>query len=169
MRLVRVYDAGPKDGRYRVLVDRLWPRGISKDDLDADAWLKEVAPSDDLRKWFGHDADKWDEFRRRYRAELPEHEDDCRQLVDRARRQTVELVYAARDDHHNNAVVLAEYLEELECRRRWDEGWIVGGHTTPVKDQLKEAGGLWYMRHRVWTMPDRETWEYAQSLLPGEF
>lgn len=131
--------------------------------------LRDIAPSDDLRKWFGHDAEKWHEFRRRYRTELLEHHDICGRLAEHACRQTVELLFAARDEQHNNAVVLAEYLQELECQRRWNEGWIVGGHTSPVKVALREAGGLWYMRHRVWTMPDRASWEYAQSLLPGEF
>jgi len=170
IRLVRAYDAGPKDPEcYRVLVDRLWPRGLAKSDLATDEWLRDIAPSDDLRKWFGHDAEKWHEFRRRYRTELLEHHDICGRLAEHACRQTLELLFAARDEQHNNAVVLAEYLQELECQRRWNEGWIVGGHTSPVKDALREAGGLWYMRHRVWTMPDRASWEYAQSLLPGEF
>ncbi len=109
----RVYDAaaGP-DGR-RVLVDRLWPRGLSKDKAALDDWCKDVAPSDDLRRWFGHDPDKWDEFRKRFRAELDDNEDGWKPLLAMAKKHgTLTLLYAARDEKHNNAVVLADYLEK---------------------------------------------------------
>ncbi|UQA55572.1 DUF488 domain-containing protein [Polyangium aurulentum] len=101
----------PNDG-YRVLVDRLWPRGHSKEDLQLDAWEKDLAPSDALRRWFGHDADRWQEFVRRYREELSAPNADAR-LDDLARRASigpVTLVYAAQDPAHNNALVLLQAI-----------------------------------------------------------
>jgi uncharacterized protein YeaO (DUF488 family) len=98
-----------KDGR-RILVDRLWPRGVSKVEAGIDEWMKELAPSTDLRKWFGHDPDRWDEFRRRYAKEINAHADLLAHLRDLARRGTVTLVYSARDTLHNDAVVLREVL-----------------------------------------------------------
>ena len=109
--LKRAYDPPQRSDGYRVLVDRIWPRGITKDDLKVDAWLKEVAPSTDLRKWFGHDPKKWDEFRRRYARELEPHAAALEQLVERARAGRVTLVFGARDTEHNNAVALKEELE----------------------------------------------------------
>ncbi len=110
VKLKRIYDApAPDDGR-RVLVDRLWPRGIAKDEARLDDWLKEIAPSDELRKWFGHDPTKWEEFRERYRAELDSHGDLLAGLRDVAKKGTVTLLYAAKDEEHNNAVVLDELL-----------------------------------------------------------
>ncbi|HJW83386.1 MAG TPA: DUF488 domain-containing protein [Anaerolineae bacterium] len=111
IRLKRVYDpAASTDGR-RFLVERLWPRGIRKDALQLDGWLKDVAPSDELRRWFGHDPDRWVEFQRRYRKELDARPDACRPLLDAARRGSVTLLYSARDTERNNAVVLQRYLE----------------------------------------------------------
>ncbi len=111
IRLKRIYEPPePGDGR-RILVDRLWPRGLAKDDAKLDEWLKEIAPSDDLRKWFGHDPAKWDEFRKRYRAELKPHEDILARLRAEARKGTVTLLFAAKDEEHNNAVVLQEMLQ----------------------------------------------------------
>ena len=108
----RIYDAPvPADGR-RVLVDRLWPRGVSKDKARIDEWLKEVAPSDELRKWFGHDPEKWEEFRRRYREELKDHEGLLAQLRSEVRKGAVTLLFAAKDAEHNNAVVLKELLTQ---------------------------------------------------------
>lgn len=106
----------PDDG-YRVLVDRLWPRGISRAAARLDEWRKELAPSDALRRWFGHDPARWPEFRSRYRKELetPEAQAALRELASLARRGTVTLVYAARDTEHNNAVVLQERLAELDA------------------------------------------------------
>lgn len=93
-----------------MLVDRLWPRGVSKDEAHVDEWAKELAPSADLRRWFGHDPARFAEFRRRYRAELAAHEEEVQALRRRARRGRVTLVYGARDTEHNGAVVLAELL-----------------------------------------------------------
>ncbi len=101
----------PHDG-MRVLIDRLWPRGLTKDRVAADLWLKDAAPSDALRRWFAHDPRRWDAFARKYRAELAER-DDLLALLDGLReRERLTLVYDARDSAHNNAVVLREILEE---------------------------------------------------------
>ena len=107
----RAYEPPARSDGYRVLVDRIWPRGVTKDDLEVDAWLKDVAPSTALRKWFGHDPKKWDEFRRRYARELEPHAAALGQLVERARAGRVTLVFGAKDTEHNNAVALKEHLE----------------------------------------------------------
>lgn len=106
----RVYEPeSPRDGR-RILVERLWPRGMRKSDLRADLWQKEVAPSTDLRKWYGHKVSRWQEFQRRYREELDENQDAWRPILDTARKRKVTLLYSARDVEHNGAVVLRDYL-----------------------------------------------------------
>jgi uncharacterized protein YeaO (DUF488 family) len=114
--LKRAYEpAAPTDGQ-RVLVERLWPRGVKKEALALDAWEKEVAPSAELRRWFGHDPARWDEFQRRYREELrraPAAE-RLRALVERRRAGTLTLVFAARDEERNSAVVLKQALERLD-------------------------------------------------------
>lgn len=113
----RVYEPrSPRDGR-RVLVERLWPRGMKKEALAADAWLKEIAPSTELRKWFGHRVDRWDEFRRRYRKELNAHRDAWTPLLEAGRRGAVTLLYSAHDLEHNAAVVLRDYLAERSRMR----------------------------------------------------
>ncbi|MCW8806645.1 MAG: DUF488 domain-containing protein [Rhodanobacter sp.] len=110
----RVYEpAVPADG-YRVLVDRLWPRGIRKDALPLDLWAKELAPSTALRQWFGHAPSRWDAFRHRYAAELDELAPHWRPLVAQATRHTVTLLYAARDGDLNHAVVLQAYLQNWQ-------------------------------------------------------
>ena len=96
---------------YRVLVDRLWPRGISKDDADLDESCKNLAPSDKLRKWFGHDAERWPEFAERYTSELDAKQDEVAEMVDRSPKKTITLLYAAKDAEHNNAAVLKTYIE----------------------------------------------------------
>jgi uncharacterized protein YeaO (DUF488 family) len=109
--LKRVYDPpATSDGR-RILVDRIWPRGITKADLQIDAWLKDLAPSTELRKWFGHDPAKWDEFRERYAGELEQRSEALEELVEKARAGRVTLVFSAKDTEHNNAVALREHLE----------------------------------------------------------
>jgi uncharacterized protein YeaO (DUF488 family) len=110
VRLKRAYDpASPADG-YRVLIDRLWPRGVSRERANLDAWEKELAPSRQLREWFGHEPRRFDEFRRRYVDELRSQRSALTVLRRRARTGTVTLVYAAGDEEHNDAVVLAEVL-----------------------------------------------------------
>ncbi|MBB3185329.1 uncharacterized protein YeaO (DUF488 family) [Halomonas fontilapidosi] len=113
IKLKRAFETPERKDGYRVLVDRLWPRGVSKAEARIDAWPKEVAPSDELRKAF-HDGELgWDAFRRRYLAELKAHRETLRPLAERASRDTVTLVFAAKDAHHNNAVVLSQYLKML--------------------------------------------------------
>lgn len=110
--LKRAYeDASEKDG-YRVLVDRLWPRGVSKQDAKIDLWLKEIAPSNELRKWFQHDPEKWSEFKKRYFWELDGHPEVVRQLADEMKQHPVTLVYGAKDEQFNDAVALKEYLDQ---------------------------------------------------------
>ncbi len=111
IRLKRVYAApGPHDG-FRILVDRLWPRGVSRRAAHMDLWLKEVAPSTSLRQWFGHDPAKWADFRDRYYSELDSNPGAVEQLNEQVRRGVVTLVYAARDTEYNHAVALKQYLE----------------------------------------------------------
>lgn len=108
----RVYEAhNDKDGA-RYLVERLWPRGMRKESLVMDAWLKDVAPSNDLRRWFGHDPAKWAEFQRRYRAELDANPSAWKPLLEAAGRGNVTLLYSARDTEHNNAIALKAYLDD---------------------------------------------------------
>jgi uncharacterized protein YeaO (DUF488 family) len=110
VRLKRAYEPPePSDG-YRVLIDRLWPRGVKKEEARLDEWARELAPSSELRRWFGHDPAKFDEFRRRYREELAAQEEKLTELRRLARKETVTLVYSARDTEHNDAVVLADLL-----------------------------------------------------------
>jgi len=110
VRIERVYDSHSSKGT-RFLVERLWPRGIKKEMLKMDEWLKDVAPTSELRQWFNHDPAKWSEFRRRYTAELERHPAAWQHILDAARQGGVTLLYSARDTEHNNAIVLKEYLE----------------------------------------------------------
>ena len=106
----RVYEAPGKADGQRVLVDRLWPRGVSKKDAELTLWLKEIAPTDDLRKWFGHEPERWVEFRKRYWAELDGNTEAVAQLRGVLGEGKVTLLYGAHDEAHNNAVALAAYL-----------------------------------------------------------
>jgi uncharacterized protein YeaO (DUF488 family) len=114
--LKRAYDPALRSDGTRLLVERLWPRGISKARLRLDAWLKEVGPSTELRKWFGHDPDKWGEFRRRYFRELDSRPTAWRPIVSAGRRGRVTLIYSSHDTQHNNAVALQEYLRKRSRR-----------------------------------------------------
>ena len=110
LKIKRIHDEpDPGDG-LRLLVDRLWPRGLSKERARVDRWLKEIAPSDELRRWFGHDPAKWPEFRTRYLDELKARRPLLDEVSHLAKKQLVTLLYAARDEEHNNAVVLKELL-----------------------------------------------------------
>lgn len=110
IRLKRAYEPADGSDGYRVLIDRIWPRGVSKEEARLDEWARELAPSTDLRRWFGHEPSRFEEFRRRYLAELAGHDEKVRELRRRSRGRTVTLVYGARDTEHNDAVVLAELL-----------------------------------------------------------
>ncbi|HET7338091.1 MAG TPA: DUF488 family protein [Candidatus Dormibacteraeota bacterium] len=113
IRIERVYDLADKDhGEARVLVDRVWPRGIRKDSLNLDRWVKDIAPSQTLRRWFAHDPKKWSDFQYRYRIELAGKAAALRELAQIARDRPLVLLYSARDKEHNQAVVLKDVLEE---------------------------------------------------------
>src|SRR5215212_11777756 len=117
VRTKRVYDpAEPADG-HRVLIDHLWPRGVTRERARLDSWVRELAPSDELRKWFDHDPERFDEFRSRYREELAAQPERVEDLRRRAAGGTLTIVYAARDREHNNAVVLAQLVREA-CGQR---------------------------------------------------
>ena len=111
IRIKRVYDEYSKSDGFRILVDRLWPRGLTKQVAQVDLWMKEIAPSTDLRKWFGHDPARFAEFARRYRVELSANKDAVVRMEDLVKAGPVTLLYAAHDEEHNNARVLAEYLK----------------------------------------------------------
>lgn len=117
IQLKRAYESDEKADGIRYLVERLWPRGMRKADLRLEGWLKEVAPSPELRKWFGHDPAKWSEFQRRYFSELDKNADAWTPILDAARHGRVTLVYSSHDAAHNNAVALKQYLDrKLQSR-----------------------------------------------------
>jgi uncharacterized protein YeaO (DUF488 family) len=111
--LERIYNNPKGDNGFRILVDRLWPRGLSNDKIKVDLWQKDIAPNNSLRKWFGHDEKKWDEFKRRYFKELDRKRDAVNTVIEKAKEQhLVTLLYATKEEKFNNAVALKEYLEE---------------------------------------------------------
>ena len=112
LKLKRVYEPSDKNDGTRILIDRLWPRGMTKAKAGVDIWLKELAPSAELRKWFGHDPDKWTEFKKRYRAELEENDEQLARLREEIKKGAVTLLYGAKDEEHNDAVALAEFLRD---------------------------------------------------------
>jgi len=120
LRLKRAYEPASPDDGARILIDRLWPRGLSKEKASLDEWIKEIAPSTELRQWFGHDPERWPEFQRRYRAELRQHSQELDRIRALARTRTVTLVYSAHDEKHNDAIVLKDML--LEGMRRTQDG-----------------------------------------------
>ena len=113
IRLKRVYDKPANTDGHRVLVDRLWPRGLTKSEAQIDEWFKEIAPSAALRKWYKHEPDKWKEFKKKYAAELDEHCEQLEKLAGEARTRTVTFLFSAKDIERNNAVALREYIEKL--------------------------------------------------------
>lgn len=113
IRIKRAYEPPARGDGYRVLVDRVWPRGVGKDDLQLDEWAKDLAPSTKLRQWFGHDPERWEEFRKRYQTELqdPESRAQMRRIIDAAQKlRTITLVYGAKDEEHNQAIVLSRIM-----------------------------------------------------------
>lgn len=121
--LARAYDPPAPDRSFRVLVDRLWPRGVKKEELPIDAWAKELAPTTELRRWFNHDSQRWDEFRKRYFKELQDNEGKVSELLETAGRRPILLLYGARDQQHNQAVALKQWIEK---------------HAAELKPQSKE-------------------------------
>jgi uncharacterized protein YeaO (DUF488 family) len=133
LRLKRAYETAASGDGHRVLVERLWPRGLRKADAHIDEWLRDVAPSHELRRWFGHDPHRFSEFRERYKKELRSEpaRSAVAELARRAARGTVTLVYSAHDEAHNNAVVLAHELELRIARRRTKKSPHVRAHHAP--------------------------------------
>lgn len=127
IRIKRVYDPADDDDGVRVLVDRVWPLGISKADAALDHWFKDLAPSTELRKWFGHDRERWAEFRRAYLEELEDKTEFLDELADMAGDAPLTLLYSARDEAHNQAVVLGEVLAKRLRKRRQGSPGATGG------------------------------------------
>jgi uncharacterized protein YeaO (DUF488 family) len=113
MQLKRVYDKPAKADGRRILVDRIWPRGLKKKDARVDEWFKEIAPSTGLRKWFGHDPSRWEEFKKRYFRELDNQPERVEELAQESEKRTVTLLFGAKDTDHNNAVALKDYLQKF--------------------------------------------------------
>lgn len=113
IKIKRIYDAPTKEDGYRILIDRIWPRGLTKEKAKIDLWLKEIAPSDDLRKWFAHDPEKWEEFKNKYKEELKTRQELLHKIKQLAREKgTVTMLYSAKDEKHNNAVALNDFLKK---------------------------------------------------------
>ena len=110
IKIKRIYDAPTPDDGTRILVDRLWPRGLSKDKAKVDLWLKEIAPSNELRKWYAHDPKKWAEFRKKYFRELDVRKELANQIIQKTREGDVTLLYSSKEEKINNAVALKEYI-----------------------------------------------------------
>jgi uncharacterized protein YeaO (DUF488 family) len=108
----KAYETPTHDDGFRVLIDRIWPRGLEKSALQVSDWLKDLAPSTTLRQWFDHDPRKWEDFKRRYFSELDQHQNEIRELLADATADEITLVYSAKNAHYNNAVALKEYIEE---------------------------------------------------------
>lgn len=129
LKLKRAYEPASRTDGTRFLVERLWPRGLSKAKLHVNAWLKDVGPSTELRKWFSHDPEKWSRFRSRYFRELDSQPKAWRPIVSAARRGTVTLVYSSHDERHNNAVALQDYLRAKLRRPAWSGHTVASDHT----------------------------------------
>lgn len=110
IKIKRVYESPEKTDGFRILIDRVWPRGMTKEKASVDLWLKEIGPSTALRKWFNHDPEKWNEFKKRYVKELKNNKEAIDQIKAHLKKGTVTLVYSAKDEEHNQAVVLKEFL-----------------------------------------------------------
>jgi uncharacterized protein YeaO (DUF488 family) len=107
----RIYDKLEADDGFRILVDRIWPRGIKKNDIIIDLWQKDIAPSASLRKWFNHDQRKWDKFKSRYYEELNDKQEIVKLLLEKAEKETITLLYSSKEEQYNNAIALKEFLE----------------------------------------------------------
>jgi len=110
IKIKRIYDSASRDDGKRIYIDRLWPRGMKKEEVKMDEWLKEISPSDTLRKWFGHDPSKYEEFKKRYIKELEPHAEILERIRKEGKKETVTLLFSAKDDEHNNATVLKEII-----------------------------------------------------------
>lgn len=114
IKIKRIYEKYSPDDGFRILIDRLWPRGVSKDDAHVDVWFREIAPTDHLRKWFSHDPKKWETFKKKYIKELKENKPSLDKIKDlKKEHKIITLIFSAKDEQHNNAVVLSEFLHTL--------------------------------------------------------
>ena len=113
IQIKRVYDQADKNDGFRILVDRLWPRGLARESANIDLWLKSIAPSDDLRKWFSHDSHKWSEFKIRYFAELDANSDSVNELLSQLKSGNVCLLFSSKELNYNNAVALKDYIDSI--------------------------------------------------------
>jgi uncharacterized protein YeaO (DUF488 family) len=111
-KIKRVYEKPAKEDGFRILADRLWPRGLTKEKASVDLWLKEIAPTTELRKWFSHDPEKWNEFKKKYVAELKKNKETVSILKEKIKEGTVTILYGARDEEHNEALVILDFLNE---------------------------------------------------------
>ena len=118
IKIERIYNNPRRNNSFRILVDRLWPRGLSKDKANLDLWQKDIAPSNSLRKWFGHDKKKWEEFKRRYFKELDKNSELVNIMVNKVNQRAITLLYGTKEERFNNAVALKEYLEEKVKNRK---------------------------------------------------
>ena len=114
IKIKRIYEKYSPDDGFRILIDRLWPRGVSKDDAHVDVWFREIAPTDHLRKWFSHDPKQWEQFKKKYIKELKENKPSLDKIKDlKKEHKIITLIFSAKDEQHNNAVVLSEFLHTL--------------------------------------------------------
>lgn len=111
IQIKRIYEDASKNDGFRILVDRIWPRGVSKEDANLNEWMKEIAPTTELRKWFDHKEERFDEFSKKYRKELSKHTNLVEELLNKAKEKRLTLLYGAKDENHNQAVVLKQFLE----------------------------------------------------------
>ena len=159
-----------RDNAFCVEVEHVDAREPRADEV----WLavespNEFAPSEGLLRWFGYEAENWYEFRRRYHRELEKQSVRCERLHESACRSRLVLTYCHGNAQRNIALALKQYLEILECHRRWQAGWIIGGYNFPVREEIHALGGLWFAQHKAYVMPSRTTWQAIQNLLPGDF
>lgn len=131
-------------------------------------WLKPAVPSQRLRQWCAQN-DGWYDFDRRYRLELDGQHGYCERLLGIARSRVLWLAGGAAESMQRGIGTLKKHLELLEAERRYRAGWIIGGLSWPVRDEILRRGGLWLARHKTWTLPDRDSWQAIQDLLPGDF
>jgi uncharacterized protein YeaO (DUF488 family) len=116
IKIKRIYETASKGDGYRILIDRLWPRGLAKTVAAIDLWLKEISPTNELRKWFNHDPQKWTEFKERYFIELAPKKELINTILEKSHTQSITLLYGAKDEKHNNAVALKEYLNNVRTK-----------------------------------------------------
>lgn len=134
-----------------------------------DLWLPGLTPSRRLLDWFSYDQNKWHEFYRRYEQELMDQPELCEKLRELACRSVLILIYQRGTPRQNIATAIRQHLIQLECKHRWNAGLMIGGYASPVEEQIRALGGIWFAKHKVWMMPDETSWQAILNLLPGDF